>query len=259
MKIKLVALDMDGTLLDSEKRLPDDFADWVRQHPGIRIVIASGRQYYALLRDFAPIQDSLIFAAENGGLVFERDEVAYCDEMQKEDIRQCLLLTENRKGLSPVVCGAKSAYMKAGSEHVRREAAMYYARLRQSENLYEDAAQDAVVKIALFVENHLAQEAFPHFSNLPEHLSAVLSGDSWIDISNRSVNKGVAIAAIQKKYGISPEESMAFGDYLNDAEMLKACKESYCMENGHPELKALARRIAASNDEDGVMRVLRGL
>ena len=48
MKKQLVALDMDGTLLDSQKRLPIDFIPWVKNHPQIQTVIASGRQYYAL-------------------------------------------------------------------------------------------------------------------------------------------------------------------------------------------------------------------
>ena len=60
----------------------------------------------------------------------------------------------------------------------------------------------------------------------------MLSGDSWIDISNRTVNKGIAVEAIQKKYGIDRTESMAFGDYLNDVGLIKSCEESYCMENG---------------------------
>ena len=50
---------------------------------------------------------------------------------------------------------------------------------------------------------------------------------------------------------------MAFGDYLNDCELLQAVGESYAMENAHPALKALARHIAPSNDENGVMRVVR--
>lgn len=50
---------------------------------------------------------------------------------------------------------------------------------------------------------------------------------------------------------------MAFGDYLNDCELLQSVGESYAMENAHPRLKEMARHIAPSNDEDGVMRVIR--
>ena len=73
--IKLVAIDMDGTLLDSQKKMPEDFIPWVQSHPEIKTVIASGRQYYTLEHDMFPIKDSLIFIAENGGLVFEKGKI----------------------------------------------------------------------------------------------------------------------------------------------------------------------------------------
>lgn len=259
MKIKLVASDMDGTLLDSNKQLPPDFMAWVRNHPDIKTVIASGRQYYTLVKDFLPIKDELIYVAENGGFVFEKDKIIYSNEMAKEDIRICLALIENIEGLTPIVCGAKSAYMKQAEENIYRETAMYYARLRLVENLYEAALQDTVVKIAIFVDEKKAEPAMQYFAGLDEHLAAVLSGDSWIDLSNGTVNKGIAVEAIQKKYGIDKTESMAFGDYLNDVGLIKSCGESYCMENGHPDLKALAKYVTASNDDNGVMKVLQKL
>ena len=67
MNIKLVAVDMDGTLLNSKKEMPEEFIPWVKSHPEIKTVIASGRQYYTLERDFLPIRDNLAFIAENGG------------------------------------------------------------------------------------------------------------------------------------------------------------------------------------------------
>lgn len=259
MKIKLVALDMDGTLLDSNKQLPPDFMEWVRTHPDIKTVIASGRQYFTLVKDFIPIKDELIFVAENGGFVFQRDEIIYSNEMQKQDIYRCLELIEQRPALTPIVCGVRSAYMRAVKEEVYRKTAMYYTRLQTVEKLYEASLKEAVVKIAIFVDDKGAEAAMEYFSGLPEHLAAVLSGDSWIDISNRTVNKGIAVEAIQKKYGIERTESMAFGDYLNDVGLIKSCEESYCMENGHPDLKAVAKYVTDSNDNDGVMKVLRGL
>lgn len=259
MNIKLVALDMDGTLLDSNKKLPSDFMNWVTQHPQIKTVIASGRQYYTLVKDFLPIQDSLIYVAENGGLVFEKEEILYKNEMKKEDIFQCLKRIDSVKGTTPIICGAKSAYMRPAKEAVLKEVQIYYDHLKQTNELYEAANQDTIVKIAIFVEEKQAESAMKYFQDIESHLTAVLSGDSWIDISNCTVNKGIAVAAIQEIYKISKQESMAFGDYLNDAELFKHCEESYCMENGHPDLKLLAKHLTASNDNDGVMNVLRCL
>lgn len=259
MNIKLVALDMDGTLLDSNKKLPGDFMDWVKKHPDIKTVIASGRQYYTLIKDFIPIKDELVYVAENGGLVFERDEIIYSNEMEKEDICKCLERINGLEGATPIVCGARSAYMKEPKESILKEAKMYYDHLQCVEDLYEAALQDIIVKIAIFVEEKKAEPAMEHFAGLEKHLSAVLSGDSWIDISNCTVNKGIAVAAVQEKYGIDRAESMAFGDYLNDVGLLKSCEESYCMENGHPDLKALAKHMTDSNDNNGVMKVLQRL
>lgn len=259
MDIRLVALDMDGTLLDSDKNQPPDFMDWVRMHPSIKTVIASGRQYYTLAKDFIPIQNQLIYVAENGGIVFEQNNVIYLNEMQKTDIKSCLAMIDRISGTTPVLCGVRSAYMRPADGHILREVRQYYSHLQQTPDLYEAALQDSIVKIAVFVDQRMAESAIRHFTQIAGHLSAVLSGDSWIDIANRTVNKGVAVTAIQQKYGISPEECMAFGDYLNDAELLKSCGESYCMANGHPDLKALAKHIADSNDNNGVMKILRQL
>lgn len=257
MEIRLAAMDMDGTLLDSRKNLPSEFMDWVREHPKIKTVIASGRQYNTLVKDFIPIKDHLIYVAENGGFVFENETMIYCNEMKKEDILECLNLINGVKGLTPILCGAKSAYMRPAAEHIRREASVYYDHLLETNDLCETALQDVIVKIAIFADEKKAEPSMPHFADLKSHLAAVLSGDSWIDISNCTVNKGAAIAFIQKKYGIKKEESMAFGDYLNDVEMLEACGESYCMKNGHPDLKAIAKYIADSNDDNGVMKALK--
>ena len=88
-------------------------------------------------------------------------------------------------------------------------------------------------------------------------MKAVLSAESWVDVINANVNKGNAIKVIQDIYGISPEECVAFGDYMNDYEMLRNCGESYAMENAHDEIKKVAKYIAPSNDDEGVMQVLK--
>lgn len=256
-KIRLVALDMDGTLLDSKKRKPEDFIPWVLSHPRIRTVIASGRQYAALLRDFDEIRDHLTFIAENGGLVFAQDEMIYCDEMAFDDIRNCLRLAEQRPEVVPVLCGAKSAYVREVPADVLKEIDIYYEKRAIVDDLEACAKQDRIVKIALYFKEHDAETKFALFADEGERARAVLSGTDWIDVANRETSKGMALKAIQQSYGIRKEECMAFGDYLNDMTLLLNSGESYCMANGHPDLKAAAKYIAASNDEDGVMKILR--
>ena len=225
MNIKLVAVDMDGTLLNSKKEMPEEFIPWVKSHPEIKTVIASGRQYYTLERDFLPIRDKVPYA-------------------------------------TPVICGAKSAYItkKDVDEEIYYNVEMYYERRQIVEDLRKVADNDTIVKVAIYFKKEKAEESMKYFENIGEKLTAVLSGASWIDIANKTESKGNAIKAICEKYGIAHTEAMGFGDYLNDMSLLESCGESYCMKNGHPTLKALAKYVTEkTNDENGVMEVLKTL
>lgn len=258
--VKLVATDMDGTLLDSSKNMPKDFKKWVLSHSDIKTVIASGRQYYTLEKDFMDIKDNLIFIAENGGLVFEKGKIIYKNEIPKDDIARCVKFIEQFPTAHMIICGAKSAYMHdSTSADVIKNATMYYEKLEYVSDLLKAAQEDDIVKIAVFFENKEAEKFYEKFKAVPKSLNAVLSGISWIDIACKNVNKGVAIKAIQDTFSISQEESMAFGDYLNDYEMLASCAQSYAMLNAHDKVKEVANYITKSNDEDGVMCVLRQL
>lgn len=259
MDIKLIALDMDGTLLNSKKEMPEDFEEWVFSHPDKKVVIASGRQYASLIRDLGHLKDHLIYIAENGGLVYDKDEIIHEDTLSAENVRKCFSYFEKLDGIAVVICGVKSAYMINPTEEIYQNTGIYYANMTIIDDVEEALAQDNMAKLALYVEDYRAEEIMPLFEELKADVNVVLSGDSWIDFANYSSTKGGALKAIMKKFGINRSEAMAFGDYHNDITLLESCEESYCMENGHPDVKAVAKHIADSNDNDGVMKVLRTL
>lgn len=258
-EIKLVALDMDGTLLDSEKNPPEDFEDWVRSHTEIQTVLASGRQYQTLRNMFPSLEENLLYVSDNGGFVFRNGEMVYNDAMLRENILWCIDTFDGREGLHLILCGAKAGYMRPSPGEAEENARIYYDSLEIVDSLYDYVDKDCIAKVAIFVENGGGEKLYQSMPELPEGVSAVLSGESWVDFANDTTSKGSAMEAIQKKLDIQREESMAFGDYLNDCELLLSCAESYAMENAHPELKKYAKYQTASNDDDGVMKVLRTL
>ena len=257
--IKLVATDMDGTLLNSRKELPPDFETWVEAHPEIRVAIASGRQYYTLYDNFGTVRERLLYIAENGALVFENGAVLYRNVMEASDVLECLRVTSGLPGVSPILCGVRSAWMARAPEAVEREAKMYYRRLAFREALESAVGEDDIVKVALYIENRRAAETVSRFRTLEPRLQPVVSGADWIDLANASVSKGAALRSIQERYHISPAECMGFGDYMNDYTLLQACGESYAMANACDGIREVAKHLTASNDEDGVMKVLRTL
>ncbi len=257
--IRLIALDMDGTLLNSKKELPKDFFSFVLSHPNIRVCIASGRQYYSLRKQFDEIKDHIVFVAENGTMVVDHDQVIYLNSMKKEDVISVLALLKKLEGVTIILCGNESAYMEAAENEAIVEATKYYDRLTSVNNLFEVAKEKNIIKFAIYFKNGDAEKQYAELRHVKEGLKTVLSGESWIDISNSDADKGIALEKVMELYHIEKEESMAFGDYLNDVEMLKAVTHSYAMKNAHPYIKEICRYQTDSNDEDGVMKILRTL
>ena len=258
MMVKLIAADMDGTLLDSNKQLSPRLFPLLKtlHQKGVRFAVASGRQYYTLLEQFQEIQDQITFISENGAMVMEKGVSLYLDRIDPQSVARHVEMIRNISGAYPVLCGAKSAYYENSDPIFLDNFEMYYARTQKLDDVLDALHEDTIFKIAVFDEKGAEGNTYVKLQQSGEGLEVILSGLYWVDLMNPGVNKGKALTTLQKAYGISPEETMAFGDYLNDVEMMEACFHSYAMANAHPKLKELCRFEAASNDEDGVVQAI---
>ncbi len=256
-KIKLILCDMDGTLLNSKKEEPKDFRKIVRElvRRKILVGIASGRQYVTLKNQFLDIYDDLIFISDNGTIVFHHDKCIYNNPMQLEDIKEIKKIIEKSKTSFMVCCGLKGAYAFNRDEEFTKNANQYCKNLTIVNSVEE--IRDIICKIAIYDLYDAKQNILPLLKNLKPELSAVHSSFNWVDISNADISKGSAVKMIQQMYQITKEETMAFGDYLNDLEMLREAKYSYAMANAIPEIKEAANFIAPSNDEEGVIKIIK--
>jgi len=260
--IRLIATDMDGTLLDSRKRLPKDIVPVVRalKARGVRFVIASGRQYATLVRDMGELAQDLTFFAENGTVIMEGDNMLSVDPMNPDDVREILEKTRGMEGMHAVLCRPDYAVIEESApEEFKRNVRMYYESTRIVPDLFAfEEGFGEVCKVAFYDEGDAEHHEYPVLRDLfGKRLSVILSGYSWVDLMRPGADKGSAMRRLQELTGTKPEECMAFGDYLNDKEMLEAVGESYAMENALDEIKAACKFIAPSNDEDGVMRVIK--
>lgn len=256
--IKLIAADMDGTLLDSEKRMPQRMPEVIRalRERGIQFIAASGRQYYNLLENFAEMEEEMLFIAENGAMVFGGGSLLDISEIPYEMLIEPVRLVRSMPESYVILCGEKGAWLEADELVFRKNAAMYYARLTRVPDALEAAKSDRICKIAVFHYQTMEETVYPALLPFADRFQVALSGDSWVDLMLPGTNKGQAMRHIQQKLGVSPDECMAFGDYLNDLELMHSVTHSYGMANGHPDLLAACRYRAPSNDEAGVLRVL---
>ncbi len=262
MPIKLIAADLDGTLLDSRRCFSDDLFPLIGQlrQRGVRFAPASGRQYYNLREMFAPIQDELVYISENGAMVCDGAKILSFDAMPRDEVVRAVETAREIEGAFPILACREGGFYENRTDGVFLEnMGFYYARSRFTPDLLEIAKNEPVCKVALFCSRRAEERLLPVFRSFEGRVQVALAGADWVDLMRTGMNKGKAIGALCESLQIAPEECMAFGDYLNDLELLRAVGESYAMENAHGLLKQAAKHIAPSNDDDGVCRTIRAV
>ena len=261
--IRLIAVDMDGTLLDGEGHIPDDLWPLLDEldDRGILFAPASGRQLATLRRSFDHARDDVVYIAENGAYVVRGDEEIGSDAIDPEFaasvVRRVRALGEDGFDVGLVVCGKRSAYIERADAAFREECDKYYAKLEVVDDLLD--VDDQVLKLAIFDFAVAETSAAPELADLGETHQVVVSGEHWIDVMNPGVNKGVALKRLQAALGVERAQTAAFGDYLNDIELLDAAGYSFAMANAHPVVLARARHRAPSNVDGGVITTIRRL
>lgn len=258
--IRLIATDMDGTLLNSKHELNDSFVPVFKKikEQGIVFVAASGRQYYNLLKALDEVKDEVIFAAENGSYVVFRDEEIHVQPVEHEIVRDLIRISKSIPHTFPIICGKKKAYVQNSESEFISQLELYFERYEIVEDLLK-VEDDQFLKFTLCDLTGSEANSYPHYKHLENSLKVKVSGPIWLDISHPLANKGVAMDVLQKKFGVTFEQTMVFGDYFNDLEMLQKGYYSYAMANAHEDIKKIARFIAKSNDENGVVEVLSAL
>lgn len=259
--IRLIAVDMDGTLLDGDGRIPDALWSLLDELHARDILFApaSGRQLATLQAAFADAPaDEMIYIAENGAHVVRGDVEVSSDALDPHFVGRLVTHLRGRtaagRDLGIVVCGKRSAYIERADAAFRTEAEKYYEKLEIVEDLL--TPDDQVLKVAIF-DFGAAEETAAELAPFRAGHQVVVSGEHWIDVMNLGVNKGVALQRIQRALGIDRSQTAAFGDYLNDLELLDAADHSYAMANAHPDILERARFHAPSNLDHGVLTTIR--
>lgn len=256
--IKLIATDMDGTLLDEHGKLPKDFFDVLDKlnNKNIKFVVASGRPYPTLYENFKPYSDNIYYICDNGAYVVEDKGKFSINIIDKNIVNKIIKTCENIDNIELILCGTKGAYHRPCSDKFVKEINKYYIKKHIVEDLY--SIDDDIFKVTLCdlsgASNNSNETLYPLFG---KDLMVVVAGEIWLDIMNKNVNKGAALGKIQIDENISYEETMVFGDYYNDVEMLKKAKYSFVMENANEDMKQYGNYIAKSNKEYGVIQAIK--
>ena len=256
--IKLLAVDMDLTLLASDGSLPphmDERIDALAE-AGVLFCPASGRPAPTLQMMFPAHKDSIAFCADNGGWVIHQGRTAFRDLIRPELWHEVLDFAAADGHCAPVLCAFEQAYVLKRDHRHHEAIYKYYKDIRYVESFDEvDAEAD---KVTILFPDYDAEPRFastyePRFG---KRLYVTNAGREWIDFMNLGVSKGSGVAHLCRELGIGLADAAAVGDTYNDIPMLSAVGHSFVVANAEKHMHDHADYLVPSNDDRGVATLI---
>jgi len=260
--LKLVATDMDGTLLTDNKEMPEKIFKIIDDlhKRGIAFAVASGRQHFSLQKLYGEIKDDIIIVAGNGSIIIDKGEIISVDTLDFDVVYEIVEEISKMPSLKATICGLEADYMfednvtSTLSDHLVNSHFPVTSIIKSLDDLPE---HEKILQIAIYDPSHNSEKnIYDKLKHLGGKCHITVSGVEWVDIIAVGVNKGTAIKKLQQMLGATPEETMVFGDESNDYEMMEQAYYSYAMANAIPKIKEIAKFRAPSNEDEGVVKIL---
>lgn len=250
---KLIASDLDGTLLQNEaQELTPRAIELIRAltQKGVHFVAASGRQYANERLLFHEIKDDISYIAENGSLCIHQGKVISRGLIEDDLAYRILRELKKEPGFEIVVSREDTCLIENNNSQFANHIVNV---MHNTTEIVDDllTVKGPFLKIAF--ANMTSRRTTDCLKELQEKFSSeikvVTSGNIWIDFIVPGCNKGSALRNLMDLFGITPEECVAFGDQYNDVEMLETVGMGYAMSNAAPGIAGHAKYITDSVEE----------
>ncbi len=260
-KIRMLAIDLDGTLLRGDNTASPYTKKILTKarERGVRIVIATGRMFCSAREVAASLElGDVPLISYSGGLIAkcESGTILYHSPIPVETANELLVAAREIAGFVQVYINDELRVP------VRNELVDFYeAHCRIEANIVGDhfwQVTEAPTKIIFNEPDAAKMETIKEYmkAHFTGKVNFVQSSPRFFEMVAPHVSKGVAVEQLCLRYGLSAGEVMAFGNANNDAGMLRMAGWPVAVANATDELKALARIIAPSNEEDGVAKTV---
>ena len=257
--IKLIATDIDGTLVpDGTAKIDKRMYDVIKRlkEHGIVFAGASGRQFVSMAKLFSPVKEDMYYITENGAILRDAKRVYKMNIIERPVLMEMIKDVKKLKDCDIMLCGKDTAYCEDKSEmfYWMRDSYRYNIEVLGD---FRTHLQDDIVKMSIYHKDNAEAIVNEWFTpKWGERFKIASAGIMWMDIVNPGADKGSSLRALQEHLGITREETMAFGDNLNDIGMLEAAEESYAIGSARDEVKAAAKHVAPPLSENGETQVL---
>lgn len=267
-KIKLVAADMDGTLLNKDRKVTKYTKEVIKKAiaQGVYFVPATGRAVNALPEELKQIEGIRYGIFSNGATIYDlkEEKVVYKNHFETKRVLQLTDFLNQFDQIQSVSLNGQSYASKEGMRNID------YYELDPNTKAIVEGTRVLVDDLELFVkeEAESVEKTTLLFKTMEERQRVIEALEQFddiqfssslpknLEISKKGCNKGDGLLHLAQALGLKREELMACGDADNDREMLEAAGFAVVMENGLDSMKAIADYITVSNQEDGVAKVM---
>ena len=253
MEYKLVALDMDGTLLNSNGKISDKNIETINKliNEGIIIVLSTGRpiQGVNIYNSLLPVNGPII--TYNGAMIFNNQNIIFKQNLEREAAKKIIDLG-SKYDTTMCIWSNDQLYTNKINNKVND-----YKKLSRVEpkliDDYEEILDLGITKILWLDEEENIEKYISELSEkIFQNVSFCTSKSTFLEFFNKNVSKGKALEKIGELLNIRREEMIAIGDELNDLPMIEYAGLGIAMGNANDLVKQKARFVTLSNDEDGV-------
>lgn len=282
---KLVAIDLDGTMLNQYGIVTDKTKEAIKkvQQKGIEVIIASGRPIDSIKTIAKEIKSEKYFISGNGAIIYDiaNDEIIYKNTLKKQKVLEIVkiceensiyynIYTEKEIVAKSLQCNVlyyhkENAFKKEEEKtHINIVDNVYDYIANRDENIvkiticdHNQAIFNSIIrKIKEVEEIEILDVSHMSRKTIRQGTEEIPIEYFYTEISAKNVDKWNAIEFLKEKMNIKTEEIVAIGDNMNDKKMIENAGLGIAMGQSHPEIKAIADQITASNTEDGVAQAL---
>lgn len=259
--IRLIAADLDGTLLNNALQLPKSFSfvmDGLKKK-GIRFATASGRNWATQKEFFREYLDQISFICDNGAFLVQNQKPFFISELDPSlwmnAADKCLTYGRN---CCAVLCGVEGTYVLdyRKNPEVWKWVEYFYTGLTIVPDFR--CIRDKIFKVSICHTSGTGGSFYEDFFGQYGHLASVLrTHEYFMDIMNQNISKGSGLAFLQNQWGITPAETVVFGDFENDICLFAQAEHTFLMENAPLSMRKYAKYLAPSNEEEGVTEIIK--
>lgn len=254
---KVVFLDIDGTILRPDDTIEDSTKRAIMQlkDKDIEVILATGRPLHEIT-DLGEELNIHSYIAYNGAYAIYKGIEVFKENMQTDDVNRFIRTAEKHDHDLVIYTHNKNYFFEVETERVKAFQKTFHLR---KNDLYNPSVQSDVLGITIITSEENGDAPYRSIEGIHYAKVNVPGFTTCYDVIRDHVNKGVAVNAMMKHLGFQKEQTIAFGDGMNDKEMLSNVGDGFAMGSGNPELFSYAKHVTTGVDNSGIFNGLKSL